>query len=95
MAIDLHWMPRAEDYLRDIDSYPRGDGDRKRWHCPFCDDHSLRISRADRITCDNGCVDSVSVVDLEAWRWDCTAGQAARQLGCWIYEGQTGCAAES
>lgn len=86
MAIDRYRLPRARDYLRDLGSSPHGHGGRERWHCQFCDEHALSISGRDRISCDNGCVWGVGVIGFEAYRWDCSEEQAARQLGCWINE---------
>lgn len=96
MAIDHYWTPLAKDYLGDhLDSIPSWRGRRQLWHCPFCGDHSLTISRADRISCANDCVDSVTVVGFAARYWDCSIEEAARTLGCWINERPAGRAPES
>lgn len=86
MAIDRFKVPSARDYLHEIGSYERGEGSYRRWFCPFCHDYSLTISRNDRISCDNGCVWGVGVIGFQAYRYDCSEADAARQLGCWVYE---------
>ena len=86
MNLDHYWVPRARDYLRELDSHPEWRGRQERWHCPFCEDQSLAITRSDRISCDNSCVRSVSVIGFEAHRHDCSMEEAARILGCLRYE---------
>lgn len=86
MAIDKRMVPLAATYLRDTGVAVHRHADHLEARCPICELARLTVDQDDLLTCSDGCVNGVDVVDFHAELLGTSTELAARSLGCWRYE---------